>query len=73
MTRTVAGTVLLYDSTILSMIGHGSSATVAQTQGDFMHLLEQSWFSSSRLTEHMMRGTMHEPRVFHALKSKPFV
>lgn len=42
VTGTVAGIVLLCDSTILSMVRHGSCTTVARTQGEAMHIFGAS-------------------------------
>ena len=55
------------------MIGYDPSTSTPSSQEAVMTAFANSWFSSARSTEAMMRGTTNETPVLRVLRSKQFI
>lgn len=73
ITGTVSGKILLSDSLIISHLGHQTQEVRTLTRKDCLNDLLKSWFSSSRSTEYMKRGSLNEDPVLNALSSRTFI
>lgn len=72
VTGTIAGLILLSSNHIRSMIDLPERSVEAATHSDLFDKMMSSWFSTSRSTEAMMRGTVNEKPVVAAIKSLPW-
>lgn len=61
------GVVLLADEYISTKLGYASVSTAPNTTAGYVKKMSDSWFSSMRSTEPMMRGAANERRVVNAL------
>lgn len=73
ITGTIAGQILLSNSVIMSTIGRPTQQSHSISKPECLNNLLKSWFSSSRSTETMMRGSGNEGAVLNALLSRPAV
>lgn len=69
VTSTVAGIFLLSYATLISTIGNDTSKVTKISETECMCLIRNPCFSSSRSTEHMMRGTANDRPVIASLNS----
>lgn len=73
VTATSAGKILLADVEVRNSLGLQPRPPADVSPAATLSSLMGSWFSSSRSTEAMMRGTANEGAVFAALSAKSFV
>lgn len=74
VTATMAGKIILRDERVLELLGYTTPHSSPETDlSETMKALVDAWFSSSRSTEPMMRGSANEGAVIAALSKKPFV
>lgn len=73
LTGTLAGQVLLRDNQVRDGLGLSRNSNDNHSPLELLSSLCNSWFSTSRSTESMMRGTGNESAVLAALSRKHFV
>ena len=77
ITGTTAGKILCDDEDVRQLMGYPSrcsgTAEERSSPQNLLRSLTRAWFSNSRSTEPMMRGTANEAALFPALSRRPFV
>ena len=73
VTGTIADQILMRENVVRSKLRLQSCSNEIYLPPELIDELAKSWFSASRSTEHMMRGTINEDSAFAALSNKQFV